>query len=78
MRHRRLRRRYSHARGHLPKSRLSLEEYEKRVNAALGTGRIFRLEEHERLQVLNGWRNGWRPETIAMSIALVREGKRRK
>jgi hypothetical protein len=73
----RLRRRYGHgSRSHLPRSRLSLVEYERQVNAELGSRPRVR-GEHERLEVLNGWRHGWQPITMAQSIAMVREKARR-
>jgi hypothetical protein len=55
---------------------LSLAEYERRVDKALGSRPKVR-GERERLEVLNGWRNGWQPETIAVSIAIVREKRKR-
>jgi len=74
---RRLRRRYGHSRSHLPRSRLSLAEYEKRVNAFLADRREKKFRgEHERMEVLNGWRNGWQPETIGSSISLTRSKRK--
>jgi hypothetical protein len=75
-----LHRRYGRAKGHLPLSRLSLAEYERRVDTYLRDfgGRPPVRGEHERLEVLNGWRNGWRPATLAQSIATVRETKKRR
>ena len=80
MKRRGLKRRYGKSRSHLPRSRLSLTEYERRVDAWLRDfgGRPPVRGEHERLEVLNGWRNGWQPATLAQSIATMRETKKRR
>lgn len=65
-----LRRRYGHAKGHLPLSRISLTEYERELGHTLhylGI-RASLLTEKERMMRLHGWENGLKPITVALRI----------
>lgn len=71
-----LSRRYGRARGHWPLSRMSLSDYETKTQEAF---QYLNLDgpgnEDERMLVLNGWREGKKPISVALSAERARRAK---